>query len=132
MDCSSIRKIFIPGVLYIRQGKIIGITQSLEDRPKEIVDAKGLYILPGAIDGHVHMMDPGYPEREDFITGTKAAARGGVTTVIDHHRTLPQVFGVEEFLKKRKNKYLEGRDMKRTLKESEFKKIVKEVKAAKK
>jgi allantoinase len=98
-----------PGVLYIRQGKIVGITQTLEDRPKEIIDAKGLYILPGAIDGHVHMMDPGYTEREDFTTGTKAAARGGVTTVIDHHRTLPQVFGVKEFLEKRE--YLEKRSI---------------------
>ncbi len=98
-----------PGVLYIRQGKIVGITQTLEDRSKEIIDAKGLYILPGAIDGHVHMMDPGYTEREDFTTGTKAAARGGVTTVIDHHRTLPQVFGVKEFLEKRE--YLEKRSI---------------------
>ena len=90
-----------PGVLYISQGKIVGITQSLENRPQEIIDAKGVYILPGAVDGHVHMMDPGYPERENFIDGTKAAARGGVTTVIDHHRTKPQVFGVKEFLEKK-------------------------------
>jgi len=98
-----------PGVLYIYQGKIVGITQSLEDRPKEIIDAKGLYILPGAIDGHVHMMDPGYTEREDFPSGTKAAARGGVTTVIDHHRTLPQVFSTKEFLEKKE--YLEKRSV---------------------
>ena len=96
-----------PGVLYIRQGKIVGIAQSLEDGPKEMIDAKGLYILPGAIDGHVHMMDPGYTEREDFPTGTKAAARGGVTTVIDHHRTQPQVFGAKELLEKKS--YLEKR-----------------------
>ena len=90
-----------PGVLYISQGKIVGIAQSLENRPQEVIDAKGLYILPGAVDGHVHMMDPGFPERENFIDGTKAAARGGVTTVIDHHRTKPQVFGVKEFLEKK-------------------------------
>jgi allantoinase len=98
-----------PGVLYIRHGKIVGITQFLEDGPKEIIDAKGLYILPGAIDGHVHMMDPGYTEREDFPTGTKAAARGGVTTVIDHHRTQPQVFGAKELLEKKS--YLEKRSV---------------------
>jgi allantoinase len=98
-----------PGVLYIRQGKIVGITQTLESRPKEMIDAKGLYILPGAIDGHVHMMDPGYTEREDFPTGTKAAARGGVTTVIDHHRTIPQVFGAKELLEKKS--YLEKRSV---------------------
>lgn len=72
-----------------------------------MIDANGLYILPGAIDGHVHMMDPGYTDREDFTTGTRAAARGGVTTVIDHHRTVPQVFGAEELIEKRN--YLEKR-----------------------
>ncbi len=96
-----------PGVLYIREGKIAGITQSLENRPPEVIDARGLYILPGAIDGHVHMMDPGYTDREDFTTGTRAAARGGVTTVIDHHRTVPQVFGAKELIEKRN--YLEKR-----------------------
>ncbi|MDI6754526.1 MAG: amidohydrolase family protein [Thermodesulfobacteriota bacterium] len=95
------------GVLYIREGKIVGITQSLEKHPPEVIDAHGLYLLPGAIDGHVHMMDPGYTDREDFITGTRAAARGGVTTVIDHHRTVPQVFGAKEFVEKRN--YLEKR-----------------------
>ena len=100
-------KSIYPGVLYIREGKIAGITQSLENRPPEVIDAHGLYILPGAIDGHVHMMDPGYTDREDFTTGTRAAARGGVTTVIDHHRTLPQVFGAKELIEKRN--YLEKR-----------------------
>src|SRR5512139_2762669 len=95
------------GALYIREGKIIGITQSLENRPPEVIDAQGLYLLPGAIDGHVHMMDPGYTDREDFTTGTRAAARGGVTTVIDHHRTEPQVFGAKELTEKRN--YLEKR-----------------------
>ncbi len=98
-----------PGVLYIKEGKIIGISQSLEDRPSEVIDAKGLYILPGAIDGHVHMMDPGYTDREDFISGTRAAARGGVTTVIDHHRTNPQVFSAKELLEKKE--YLKTRSI---------------------
>ncbi|MGE5254453.1 MAG: dihydroorotase [Planctomycetaceae bacterium] len=96
-----------PGVLYLHEGKIAGITRSLEGRPSRVIDARGLYILPGAVDGHVHMMDPGYTDREDFITGTRAAARGGVTTVIDHHRTVPQVLGAAELIEKRK--YLEKR-----------------------
>ncbi|MBP1700787.1 MAG: allantoinase, partial [Deltaproteobacteria bacterium] len=90
-----------PGVITVRQGKIVGINQSLEQEPLEVLDAKGLYILPGAVDGHVHMMDPGYPDREDFVTGSRAAARGGVTTVIDHHRTVPPVFGKDELLEKK-------------------------------
>jgi dihydroorotase (multifunctional complex type) len=102
-------KTVCPGVLYIKEGKIIGITQSLENHPKEVIDAAGLYVLPGAIDGHVHMMDPGYTDREDFIKGTRAAARGGVTTVIDHHRTKPQVFGPKELLEKKE--YLKTRSI---------------------
>ncbi len=100
-------KSIYPAVLWVRDGKIAGITQSLEDPPSRVIDARGLHILPGAVDGHVHMMDPGYTEREDFTTGTRAAARGGVTTVIDHHRTVPQVFGAAELI--RKKEYLEPR-----------------------
>jgi len=100
-------KSIYPGVLYIRGGKIVGITRELENQPSKVINAGGRYVLPGAIDGHVHMMDPGYTDREDFITGTRAAARGGVTTVIDHHRTIPQVFSAGELLEKRK--YLEKR-----------------------
>src|SRR4030043_1672914 len=98
-----------PGVIYIREGKIVGITQSRENDPPEVIDAHGLYILPGAFEGHVHMMDPGYTDREDFTTGTRAAVRGGVTTVIDHHRTEPQVFGAKELLEKRE--YLKRRSI---------------------
>ena len=102
-------KSIYPGVLYVRKGKIAGITRDLEDHPAKVIEAHGLYILPGAIDGHVHMMDPGYPDREDFTTGTRAAARGGVTMVIDHHRTEPQVFGAKELLAKKD--YLQTRSV---------------------
>ena len=102
-------KSIYPGVLYVRKGKIAGITRDLEDHPAKVIEAHGLYILPGAIDGHVHMMDPGYTDREDFTTGTRAAARGGVTMVIDHHRTEPQVFGAKELLAKKD--YLQTRSV---------------------
>lgn len=75
----------------------------------ETIDARGLVVLPGVVDGHVHMMDPGYTSREDFITGTTAAAYGGTTTVIEHHRTNPQVFDWKEL--ERKRQYLEGRSL---------------------
>jgi dihydroorotase-like cyclic amidohydrolase len=89
------------GVIHISGGKIIGITRSLQGTPKQVIDADGLFALPGAIDGHVHMMDPGYTDREDFVTGTRAAARGGVTTVIEHHRTEPQVFTARGLIEKK-------------------------------
>ena len=51
----------------------------------------GLYLLPGAIDVHVHSRDPGFPDKEDFGTLTAAAAAGGVTTVVDMPNTVPAV-----------------------------------------
>jgi dihydroorotase len=56
-----------------------------------VIDARGMYVLPGAIDVHVHSRDPGFPEKEDFGTLTAAAAMGGVTTVIDMPNTVPAV-----------------------------------------
>jgi dihydroorotase-like cyclic amidohydrolase len=56
---------------------------------RDVLDASGLHVLPGAIDVHVHFRDPGYPHKEDFSGGTAAAALGGVTTVFDMPNTLP-------------------------------------------
>ena len=56
-----------------------------------VVDARGMFVLPGAIDVHVHSRDPGFPEKEDFGTLTSAAAAGGVTTVLDMPNTVPGV-----------------------------------------
>jgi dihydroorotase-like cyclic amidohydrolase len=48
-----------------------------------IIDASGRHILPGVIDTHVHTRHPGVPEREDFLSGTSAAAAGGITTIFE-------------------------------------------------
>ena len=64
-------------------------------RARESLDATGLHLLPGAIDDHVHFRDPGYPQKEDFASGTIAAAFGGVTTVFDMPNTLPTVENAE-------------------------------------
>jgi allantoinase len=55
------------------------------------VDARGLYVLPGGVDVHVHSRDPGFPEKEDFGTLTAAAAAGGITVVLDMPNTVPAV-----------------------------------------
>jgi dihydroorotase len=55
----------------------------------QLVDATGLLVLPGMVDTHVHLMDPGPTDREDFPTGTKAAAVRGVTTVVEHTHARP-------------------------------------------
>jgi dihydroorotase len=55
----------------------------------EVVDAGGLIVLPGMVDTHVHLMDPGATEREDFPTGTGAASARGVTTIVEHTHAWP-------------------------------------------
>jgi dihydroorotase len=76
----------------IKNGVILAIG-ALEAMPpaKQTLNATGLHILPGAIDVHVHFRDPGYPQKEDFASGTAAAAFGGVTTVFDMPNTLPTI-----------------------------------------
>ncbi len=88
--------------IYVQGGKIVAIADPFVDLgdASRVVDAQGLFVIPGLVDPHVHMMDPGYPEREDFISGTRAAAFGGVTTVIEHHRTVPPVYSVKELEEK--------------------------------
>ncbi len=54
-----------------------------------MIDASGLIVLPGVIDVHVHMRDPGATYKEDFRSGTEAAAAGGVTTVFDMPNNTP-------------------------------------------
>src|SRR6201995_5242028 len=76
----------------ILDGRIhaIGAAESMPEA-KETLDATGMHVLPGAIDVHVHFRDPGYPQKEDFGSGTAAAAFGGVTTVFDMPNTLPTI-----------------------------------------
>jgi dihydroorotase (multifunctional complex type) len=83
----------------VRDGRISYIGP---DAPSatEIVDAAGLLVLPGAVDTHVHLMDPGSTEREDFPTGTAAAAASGVTTIIEHSHGQP-VRSVDDLRDKR-------------------------------
>ena len=75
--------------LVVDEGKIVSITRSSEPKADRVIDVVGRYVLPGMIDTHVHLRDPGFPERENFESGTRAAAAGGVTTVIDMPNTVP-------------------------------------------
>lgn len=80
----------------IKDGTIVAVgAADAMPAARETLDAKGLHLLPGAIDDHVHFRDPGYPQKEDFASGTVAAAFGGVTTVFDMPNTLPTVENAE-------------------------------------
>src|SRR3990170_5843375 len=81
----------------LKIGKIIGTGEV-----NQVIDAKGALVLPGSIDAHVHFRDPGMTKKEDWYTGSCAAAAGGVTTVIDHPNTIPPTIDPESFKKKKK------------------------------
>lgn len=88
-------------------GIITAIGNPLRERGKKELDVRGLYVLPGIIDTHVHFRDPGFTHLEDFETGTGAAACGGITTVMDMPNTDPFVRDKDSF--HRKTKALAGR-----------------------
>lgn len=89
--------------ILIKNGKIVLLAEDIVDESSLVIDAHKKYILPGIIDAHTHMRDPGLSYKEDFISGSKAACRGGVTTFIDMPNTLPLTSTSEILEDKRKN-----------------------------
>jgi dihydroorotase len=73
--------------LAISAGRVVAVGDV--DGEGTVIDASGLLVLPGMVDTHVHLMDPGPTEREDFPTGTRAAAVRGVTTIVEHTHAHP-------------------------------------------
>ena len=78
----------------VRDGRIaaLGATGATADR---VLDAAGLHVLPGLIDPHVHLRDPGDPAIETIPTGTKAAVLGGLAAVFDMPNTSPSITGAD-------------------------------------
>ncbi len=71
--------------------RIIGVKEHIEEQADRVIDAKGCYVMPGFIDLHVHLRDPGLEYKETLETGGKAAAHGGVTTVCAMPNTKPVI-----------------------------------------
>ncbi len=72
-----------------RDGKIAAIGSLSGSAAKMTIQARGLTLLPGVIDTQVHFRDPGFPEKEDLVSGSRAALVGGVTTFFDMPNTQP-------------------------------------------
>ncbi len=83
-------------------GRIVAVgAAELMPAGRERIDATGLAVLPGVIDVHVHFREPGMTHKEDWESGSRAAAAGGVTTVFEMPNTDPPVDTVEHFELKR-------------------------------
>ena len=85
----------------IDEGKISVISKSSLNASRKI-DCQGKLVLPGIIDAHAHIRDPGYTYKEDFETGSRAAAAGGVTMFCDMPNVEPPTNSLATFIEKRK------------------------------
>ncbi len=77
------------GDIGVRDGKIAVLGQIGAQAGAEVIDARGLHVLPGVIDSHVHFREPGAEHKEDLETGSRAAVMGGVTSVFEMPNTAP-------------------------------------------
>ena len=75
--------------LLVKDGIIIEMTECIENTEAQVYDLAGKLVSPGLIDVHVHLREPGYERKETIETGTKAAARGGYTTIAAMANTIP-------------------------------------------
>ena len=78
--------------ILISDGKIIDLKKDINlNGSTKIIDAKGLWVVPGLIDIHCHLRDPGQPEKETIASGTKAASIGGFTSICPMANTTPPI-----------------------------------------
>jgi dihydroorotase len=89
---------FEQGCLGIQQGKIVAIKKSL--KIDNHFNVGNNLILPAGIDLHVHFRDPGLTQKEDFLTGSQAAAFGGISCVFDMPNTQPQTTSIQTLKEK--------------------------------
>lgn len=91
--------------ILIRDGRIVEVGHNLEMEKGEEVNLSGKILVPGLVDMHVHLREPGYEQKEDIASGTRAAAHGGFTAVCAMPNTDPVIdnaVGVE-YVKARAN-----------------------------
>ncbi|MBI2208901.1 dihydroorotase family protein [Candidatus Woesearchaeota archaeon] len=87
--------------IFIKNHKIDKIT-SQDLKAEKTIDAKNKIVIPGLIDSHVHFREPGATHKEDFLTGSMAAAAGGITTVLDMPNTNPATTNLQRLEEKRR------------------------------
>ena len=86
----------------IARGRVAAVIAGGEaPEARETIDASGMLVLPGLVDAHVHFREPGFTHKEDFASGSAAAAAGGVTTVMVMPTDNPLTSTAEAFAEKR-------------------------------
>ena len=83
------------GNILIAGERVSAVSEHIYDDDAVVIEANGLVAVPGFIDLHVHLRDPGFTDKEDIHTGCKAAAAGGVTSLLCMPNTKPAIDNVE-------------------------------------
>lgn len=87
---------FFYGTVVVKDGKIISLCKEIDEIEfGDCIDAEGKLVLPGMIEPHIHIREPGRPDRGTFLTETMAAAAGGVTTILEHPIAKPPQYSKE-------------------------------------
>lgn len=79
------------GDVFAIDGKFVGSLSGAQKKQARVIDAKGLVVAPGLVDIHVHFREPGQTHKENILTGSRAAAAGGFTTVVCMPNTSPVI-----------------------------------------
>lgn len=85
--------------ILLENGKISKIDENINIENQKEVDAKNNLVIPGGVDVHVHLREPGFEYKETIKTGTMAAAKGGYTTIMPMPNLNPHPDNVEVFEK---------------------------------
>ncbi|MEQ9411359.1 MAG: dihydroorotase [Fuerstiella sp.] len=79
----------------VEDGAIASVDAGADAQADEVIEAGGLHLIPGVIDDQVHFRDPGLTHKEDLTTGSRACAKGGVTTFLEMPNTRPATITLE-------------------------------------
>jgi dihydroorotase len=93
---------FVKSNIAVDHGKVVGLGSNMPNGSRTI-DATGKYVIPGLIDSHSHFRDPGFTQKEDYVSGTMCAAAGGVTLAVDMPNVEPPPNTAERFIAHREN-----------------------------
>src|SRR5258708_4596373 len=95
------------GTLYLADGKVERIEEGFPQNPGDALDFRGKYLLPGLIEVHGHMREPGLEYKEDIPHGTRAGLAGGYTTILDMPNVKPPTT-TATLLEEQINRYVGG------------------------
>src|SRR5712664_4491058 len=79
----------LPGTIFVENGKIARIEEGFAGQSEDALDFRVKYLLPGLIEVHGHLREPGLEYKEDIPHGTRAGLAGGYTTILDMPNTKP-------------------------------------------